>query len=328
MMNKKLQNFIKITLNYKTILGIVMSIAGIYWAFRDFSFDKFISMVKESEYIYIIIAGLAVMFSIWLRAIRWEYFFRQKKRIPVYSLFKAELIGYFGNSVLPLRLGELLRVYIIRKEQNLSGSFVIGTVVLERLLDTVGLLLFSILLIFIIPLPDDIKVSIYWSILVFGIIGLITLLIVLKVKNLKNSHWIVDKIKLFFSAFHVLGGKLSGYTILITVLLWATYWLDVYLVQKSLNMNLGVAGSLVVLIISSLAYAIPSAPGTIGTFHAAVKYSLVTLIGGYSPEIAVTFAIILHAYTYILFTVTGGYYFMKSQFHTDAISKIINKGNK
>ena len=78
-----------------------------------------------------------------------------------------------------------------------------------------------------------------------------------------------------------------------------------------------------VLVLSSLALAIPSAPGMIGTFHAAVKYTMVDLFG-YAPHDGNSFAIFMHSYGYILLTLLGAYYFMKNQFHIQAIRSVIS----
>ncbi len=324
-MTGKFSQFVKLTFNPKTLIGLAISGVGIYWAFKDFNFQQFSDSVRNSEYQYIILAGIIVVISVWVRAVRWEFFFRHEKAVPVNSLYKAEMIGYFGNSVLPLRLGELLRAYMVRNEHKIPMSFVLGTVVLERLLDTLGLMVLAVLLLFVAPLPDDVTRLIKQGAL--GMIGLSVLMIpaVFYIKKLKGDHWIITRIRGFFSGFRVLEGKYSILTFLITFLLWGIYWVDVYMIQKSLGLGLGFSGSLVVLVVSSLAYSIPSAPGTIGTFHLAVKYVMVSLIGGYTPEEGITFAVILHAYSYIIFTLLGGWYFFKSQFHHGAISHIIEK---
>ena len=78
-----------------------------------------------------------------------------------------------------------------------------------------------------------------------------------------------------------------------------------------------------ILVLSSLALAIPSAPGMIGTYHAAVIYAVVTILGKNQIE-GEAFAIIMHAYGYILFTVLGAYYFMKNQFHKHAVRTVMD----
>ena len=85
------------------------------------------------------------------------------------------------------------------------------------------------------------------------------------------------------------------------------YLLDVYLIQKAFQFNLSWPQVLTVLVLSSLVLSIPSAPGMIGTFHAAVKYIMVDLFA-FSANDANSFAILLHAYGYITLTVIGLYY--------------------
>ena len=115
--------------------------------------------------------------------------------------------------------------------------------------------------------------------------------------------------------------------IISSLLIWCIYLLDVYLMQKAFQFNLSWSQTLTVLVISSLALSIPSAPGMIGTFHAAVKYTMVDLFA-FSANDGNSFAILMHAYGYILFTSLGAYYFMKSQFHDYALGAVLKTGLK
>ena len=107
------------------------------------------------------------------------------------------------------------------------------------------------------------------------------------------------------------------------LLIWSIYYLDVYLLQLAFGFKLSFSQILMGLVLSSIALSIPSAPGMIGTFHAAVKYIMVDLFG-FAPHDGNSFAIFLHAYGYILFTLLRAYYFMKNQFHENAIQTVIN----
>ena len=61
---------------------------------------------------------------------------------------------------------------------------------------------------------------------------------------------------------------------------------------------------------------IPSAPGMVGTFHAAVKFTMVEILG-YNSDIANTFSIILHAYGFITLTLIGAFYYLKENLDQD-----------
>ena len=88
---------------------------------------------------------------------------------------------------------------------------------------------------------------------------------------------------------------------------------DIFLLQKAFRFNLDLSQLLAILVISSFALSIQSAPGMVGTFHMAVLYTLVELYG-YSVMDGNSFAIVMHAYGFILFTIIGAYFFVKSQF--------------
>ena len=109
-----------------------------------------------------------------------------------------------------------------------------------------------------------------------------------------------------------------------SLIIWGIYYLDVYLLQYAFGFNLSFPQILMVLVLPSVAMSIPSAPGMIGTFHAAVKYTMVDLFG-YASIDGSSFAIFLHAYGYILLTLLGAYYFMKNQFHASAFRTVLDK---
>ena len=77
--------------------------------------------------------------------------------------------------------------------------------------------------------------------------------------------------------------------------------------QYSMNMDLTYSDVIIILIISSLALSIPSAPANIGAFEYSVVYSM-ELLGYYSN--AIEFAIILHLVSFIPYTIIGGLFFI------------------
>ena len=307
----------------KVITGVFISLAGIYWAFKDFNFIDFKRSIQQIDLVYLILATIFLWGSVWVRGLRWKWLFKESAPPSVSSLYRAELIGYFGNNVLPLRLGEILRTYIIGKENNLSKSFVFGTVVLERLMDMLALIFFAIILFFLYPFEEG-WISDY---LVKG--GVAILIIILLLAILSRFKFNSTNNKFLSILNQILNGLLSIRkqkvipVVISSLLIWSIYLLDVYFIQRAFQFNLSWAQSLTVLVISSLVLSIPSAPGMIGTFHAAVKYTMVDLFA-FTPNEGNSFAILLHAYGYILLTLLGAYYFLKSQFHEYAINSVLN----
>jgi len=320
----KIKENLLLLLKPQAIIGLLISMAGIYWAFHDFGFDDFLETIKLVKYEYVLLACVLIILSVWLRAIRWKYLCNDEDGVDTYSLFRYELIGYFGNNVLPLRLGELLRAYILGKRYSLSKSYVFGTIVLERILDTLTLILLSIILLFIYPLTSLIKSYIYTGIILSAI--LLIFLFILKRKNLVNAEQgFLLTISKFFQGFKNLEYSKIPIIFIMSILTWSIYWVDVHLIQYAFGFGMTLADSLLLLVVSSLFMAIPSAPGMIGTFHAGVKYVMLVQFSAYTINEAVSFAIVLHAYGYISYTLLGAIYFARSQFHKNAISEVLKK---
>jgi len=321
---KKQNRIINTVLNPKTIAGIVISVGGIYWAFWDFKFHEFANSIQEVNYLYLLLATLLLWVSVWFRALRWRLLFKVDSLPTTASLYRAELMGYFGNNVLPLRLGELMRAYLIGREWNLSKSYVFGTIVLERILDTLSLLVFAFLLIILYPLEESLREYIIWGGGIFLVATMIFIVILHRIKTIKINHIILNSLKDIIEGLLSINKKALFPVITTSLFIWGIYYLDVYLLQYAFGFNLSLPQTIMVLVNTSLALAIPSAPGMIGTFHAAVKYTMVDLFG-FAPHDGNAFAIFMHAYAYILFTLLGAYYFMKNQFRSSAIQTVLDK---
>ena len=100
-----------------------------------------------------------------------------------------------------------------------------------------------------------------------------------------------------------------GYTLII----WGIYILEVFLIQHSIDLNLGLIDCIFILFISSLALSIPSSPANIGTFEVAVIYAM-GIIG--ASVLQLEFAIILHSVTFFPYTILGGALFVYYNYKT------------
>ena len=106
MREKSKTGMLRLVRNPKAVVGVIISMAGIYWAFKDFHFSAFIESIQQVNLIYILLATFLLWVSVWLRGLRWKWLFKENASPSIASLYRAELIGYFGNNILPLRLGE------------------------------------------------------------------------------------------------------------------------------------------------------------------------------------------------------------------------------
>ncbi len=110
--------------------------------------------LKSASYGYLVPAALFLMLFLALKAVRWSYLLASAGRVSQEAIFSAVLVGYFGNQVLIANSGELLRALVLGQREDLSKSAILGTIVIEKIMD-VSVLCFSLLLLlWLIPLPS------------------------------------------------------------------------------------------------------------------------------------------------------------------------------
>ena len=126
----------------------ILSLAGLYIAFKGEDLDKLVFHLNNVNLTFIIIACALLLFSCIIRAYRWKLLLSPFEKVQLKSVYSATMIGYFGNAIFAFRLGELLKAYSVVKGTKIKTLQAFGTVIVERLLDVIALV---IILIFLIP---------------------------------------------------------------------------------------------------------------------------------------------------------------------------------
>ena len=302
-MNQESSRFSEYFFSYKNLIGICISILCLYLVYDSFNWAGFIKEIIGLNYFYLLASILCLVGSIVLRAFRWKMIFNLDD-IKVMDLYKAEIIGFWGNSLLPLRLGEIIRIHYVKVLTLKKYSLIFSTIILERLIDLI--LITPFIFIFYYYFPMDI-INSKINFLIFLIPILFIMIIVCKYffKSIKNKlieNIGVDLIQNFIKNRILL--------ISLSFSIWLLVLLDVYFVQASMDLNLSITHCLLIMFVATVIYAIPSSPGTIGTFHIAVQEVMVRFLEQTS-DVSIAFAFILHAHSYLFFIILGSCYFLK-----------------
>lgn len=319
----------------RVAIGLAISAVFVYLAFKDVDFDEMLHALVNANYRWLFPASVAMLLSHWFRALRWRFIMEPIKPVKVGSLFSALMIGYASNNIFPLRLGEFLRAYAIAKSQNISKTSAFATVVVDRLLDILSLLLVLAITVFLYPMPQNIK---NWGYAVsVATVGLIVFMVFLMEKTDATVR-LLEKImpgRVFAIVQKVVRSFLQGFMVfkksehylsilMLSLAVWFLYAVVVYLSFFAFNFTenygVGLYESLVVLVIISIGLMIPASPGFVGTYHWFCMKSL-SLFGIPESE-ALSFAVISHALNTIPFTIVGLLYFWKENLHlSDAVSE-------
>lgn len=276
---------------------------------------------------YALVAAFLLAAQLFVRAFRWKIIINEAGEARYWNVFHAMNIGYLLNNVLPLRAGELLRAIIVaNREGNKKGSM-LTTVVVERLFDLSGLSIFFGLSMLIFPFPTWLKAG--GGLIIAATLGMLITGYFLSRSTEKLEAWLAKtfpdpetlRAKIASKLVHLVEGlavlkrpRALVHSLWTTLLLWATYIVVMKLIFEAFQMTNGQYPALadggwvaaaVVMIITALGFAIPSAPGGVGTYHAAVLLGLSWF--GVPEGMAVIFATVMHAVNYIVLTAIGAY---------------------
>jgi glycosyltransferase 2 family protein len=286
----------------QALISAVALAAVIWWATKQEAPE----LPSGAEAIGWLLAALALYaLATLLRAERWHHILAitgvHASRPDCYGL---TCVGYMGNNVLPARAGEVLRVVLLAPRCDASKRTVAGSIVAERLLDVIALATIFVVVVYGVlsstVLPTD------RPILVAGI-GVLTVLAgAVAVWVLRRQH-VFERARNWLRPLadspRALLSRAGVVLLVATFVLWA-FEAAVYLaVARSVDLDISMTGALYLVALTNFVAALPAAPGSIGTFDAAVAFGAGRL--GASGSAAVSYLIMLRFVLYVPITVVG-----------------------
>ena len=290
------------------LLGLIVGLIFIWLAFRGTDVEGLKSSFEAANYRYVIPVVLLSIIVLIVRSYRWGVILEPLERIDQWSLFSITAVGFMAISLLPVRMGEFVRPYLISKKSSIKIGSSLATILVERIFDLLTLMIVLLLVLMTIKLPSWVFRSACSILLI--VIPLLFLLIFLAVKrdiSVKGVDLIIGKLPQTLSSrlmrlFHsFLDGlqilpdlKKTFFLAFLSLLTWGLVGLSTYIFFSSFvsMLKLPLAAAFAVLVITALGVTLPTAPGFVGNYHFACVLGL-TLFGIPKAD-ALTFAILLH----------------------------------
>ena len=298
-------------------VGIGVSALFIALFVRSTDFGEVKDAFAEANY-WLALASLPVYFlGLWMRTIRWQYLLRPVKKVSAIRLYPVVIIGLMANNLIPARVGELVRAYVLGQRERISKSASFGTIAVDRLFD--GITLIPIMLIvaafaghqaeFDVPVLGSLNftgLGIVMSVL-FGIALLILFYFAFSERGQSQLHRIVrallpasleDKVEnlvdSFLSGLHSLRSPVDlAIAWVMSLISWTLEATMYYIVALAFDIHEPFYVFLLVTAAANLAIAIIASQGGVGPFELVVKETLVAF--GVAPGVAGAYAIGLHA---------------------------------
>jgi hypothetical protein len=310
-------------------LGFAISAVFLYLAFREINYRDLWQTLQRTQ-VWWLVPGLAIYFGgMLVRAWRWQYLLKPLKRTSIGDLFQTRIIGYMGNNIFPLRMGEVLRAVVLKRRNDVSISGCLATIVVEKVFDSVvvvGLVLLN--LGQLARLPGGLTFSwlgslATWAAAIF-LVGLAVFIVIAMfpepaqhilhaiINKIVPARWresVIDIADKFLIGLMSLRSPLDALMILLTsVLVWlmetGLYWS----VGRALGMELTLGQLLLLNGVVNMVLLIPAAPGGLGTFDAASRAMLEAY--AFPSESALGYTLILRIAIWVPITLLGTIYFI------------------
>ncbi len=288
----------------KKILSFCVATLCLYFAFNQVNIEDIYRALSDANLTYIFAAFITTFVTFILRSLRWKILLDSPKHLELQKYISTTHIGYFLNNILPFRAGDLARAKLLSSNSNnIKFSFLVGSLIAEKIIDLWIVGLFSIFLILfgfnnVLGLELSIGIILLYIITSFIIFGKNSLANKMQkqfsiTKNFIDGYLLVSKNKI----------KLGG----ISILLWFSFVAYMYTLLRSVNIDLSFQQYIGITVITSIVTSLPIAPAAIGTYHLAVFYVLTQ--HGIGIDQSQTAAILLHS-VFLLYTIILGYIYL------------------
>jgi glycosyltransferase 2 family protein len=303
--------------NWKRILpGLIVSVAALAVVFSILDLRKFGQAIQQADLRFLLAGILSELLWLLARGFVWRTLLQNKASYPDVFITISE--GYLLNNILPFRLGELGRAFLIGRKAHLDFWQVIPSILIERALDlAIAVGLFLSMLPFVIGITWAKQAAIGTGIIVLIGLGAIYLLarnrqrVLGWIDQAGERASVVNKlagrrVAAFFDGLAIItDGRLFLRALGWEGLNWLVSILQYYLFLRAFFAAPSLLWVLFALGVGALGIAAPSSPGAIGVFEAILVGALVVF--GLDASRATAFALAVHFSAYIVTGLIGGY---------------------
>ncbi len=294
---------------FRLLLGVGISALFVYFLAHKLDWRLFRGALARVEVTYLLLALLFLSLDYGLRLLRWHWMLRAvSSPVSLRGCARPFFIGFALNNLLPLRAGDLARAIAFRQRLGAPVSAVLGTLVVERLLDLlVVLLILGVALALVAPRGAglaDIQTVGWVALLCAGLAVAAIIILVLLSRSRWRLHPVLQK-----SGLGRLGEALSLFAspVRLAPLLCLSLaaWLLEVAVFASVAWSLGLpaSGSWSAMGAGTLGTLLPGSPGHLGTFDFFAMNGM--MIHGVERNLALAYAVVVHVVLWLPLTALG-----------------------
>ena len=303
-------------------VGLIVSLLFLYVGLRGLKLSEVWEDMRGVHLGWLGAGAAIYFFAVWGRTWRWHYLLRSIKAVPLGRLFPIVVIGYMGNNVYPFRAGEVIRAYVLRRDERVSMSASLATILVERIFDGLVMLIFVFVAL---PFADFkarwLRDVVFFSTLLFWGAFLVFMVMALRPAQMRRLYTAVFD--------RVLSARLSGkakglaeqfmqgldnlsrprdllMTLVSSVFIWLTETTKYWFVMHAFDFQVSFFVLMVMTAVVNLATTLPSSPGYVGTFDTPGIKTLTAY--GVRETVAASYTLVLHAALWLPITLLGFFF--------------------
>jgi uncharacterized protein (TIRG00374 family) len=288
----------------RVILGLLVGAVFLVLAFRRIEAGSLVRNLAGFNFWWLPLFVASHLLGLWLRSLRWQAIVNPIRPVGLKVLFPITVRGFLITNILPLKAGDLYRFYALGQKAKLDKTTAMGTLLVERMSDFVGLILISLYLAMMVPLPAAFITALKWT----CIVALAITVVFLSFKWLPGLKGALGNFSTRVDGSYlgrVIGGLRQGFAVLgdfrqwvallaLTSLMFLAYYVGILV----LLMGFGKGGISPLAPIAVMAFLfwvslLPQAPAAVGSFEYASMLAL--QIFGVGREEALALALVMHA---------------------------------
>lgn len=310
----------------RTVLVLALSVGMLAWFLRGASLGAVWIEIQNGRMGLLALAVAVTGMTYALRAVRWRYLLQPLGNPPFALVFKTTVIGFAVSTLLPARAGEVVRPYLLARRAGFSATSAFATIILERVLDLVTvLLLFGFYLAFNTPATAAGHSATLTALKSGGLLaavgsiaGLVFMMVaaghperlaawasrVERILPAKMAHAVARLVRTFLEGLAVVRQpRRLAVAGLLSLPLWLSIALGIWITSRAFHIDMSFPGAFLMMAVLVVGVAVPT-PGAVGGFHKAFQIGAVAFFG-VANDRAVGAALVLHAISFLPVTLAG-----------------------
>jgi glycosyltransferase 2 family protein len=313
----------------RPVIGLLLTVVFLVLALQRVDLAGFVDELRGVNYVWILPSAVCTLLGYVLRTARWRIILSGAARAPLSTLFPVLIMGFATNNLLPGRLGEFWRAYLLGRKRNVPKTFALASVFVERVFDGLTLIALLGIVSTVIQLPErgrevELLAAVVFAAATLGVIVLlwkpavvqVPLRCVLDPFHSGVAAWLEQRFEAFVDGLAPLRRPpVLMLAALLSAGVWTAEACSYVFLSRGINLGLPSAselpGIVLAVVIINLGIMIPSGPGYVGTqeFFGTTALAVV----GANPQGALALIVVSHVVQYALVTGLGLVFFAREQ---------------